>query len=64
MMGVLCTICGAFVYFTSDFPFVYRYMDVEVENCSVAFPVIDITQNAHDTLFSKLFYSWCQPDCF
>ena len=36
---------------------VERYRDLSVEDAHVCYPILDVVQNAHDKLFSKLFYS-------
>lgn len=34
-----------------------RFIDVSLEDSCITFPLVDLFQNCHDTLFSKMFYS-------
>ncbi|XP_067144421.1 uncharacterized protein [Centruroides vittatus] len=36
---------------------IQRNIDKNVEDASIIFPLIDVFQNSHDTLFRKMFYS-------
>ena len=36
----------------------FRNEDVGLDEAHIKFPVVDIVQNVHDIMFSKLFYSW------